>query len=143
MRRPTRLIPLAAVATALLLVPSPASAHDVMLVAHLTADQEVPPGPAGASGHADLVVNGDTGKVCYELTMVTGIGAVTMAHIHRGAAGTNGPPVVTLDAGPAGCVSGDPAAVQDVEVNPGGYYVNLHTADFPGGAIRGQLAPAG
>jgi hypothetical protein len=38
-----------------------------------------------------------------------------------------------------GCVQGDPAVVQEIEDDPGGFYVNLHTADFPAGAVRGQL----
>jgi hypothetical protein len=38
------------------------------------------------------------------------------------------------------CVHVDAAVVKDIAANPGGYYVNVHTADFKGGAIRGQLS---
>ena len=38
------------------------------------------------------------------------------------------------------CATADAAVVKDILANPGGYYVNVHTADFRPGAIRGQLS---
>jgi hypothetical protein len=135
---------LAALALAgLLTIAAPAWAHDVALRADLSAGQEVPqPGPAGGSGSVDVVVNGDTGQVCYRNLTYQGIGDVTMGHIHRGPAGVAGPVVVNLALMPGvmeGCVQGDAAVVQEMEGDPGAFYVNLHTADFPAGAVRGQL----
>ena len=65
------------------------------------------------------------------------------AHIHQGAEGAAGPPVVTLrtpteDTGD-GCEPADPAVIDAIEADPAGYYVNVHTEDYPDGAIRGQL----
>ena len=71
------------------------------------------------------------------------IGDVTAAHIHRGAAGVAGPPVVTLDPPDDNdsddCDTVDDALVDEIRTNPGGFYVNVHTADYPNGAIRGQI----
>lgn len=141
MRRSARLAALAL--AGLLTTATPAWGHDVALRADLSADQEVPqPGPAGGAGSVDVVVNGDTGQVCYRNLTYQGIGDVTMGHIHRGTAGVAGPVAVNLELAPGatdGCVQGDPAVVQEIEGDPGGFYVNLHTAAFPAGAVRGQL----
>jgi hypothetical protein len=66
------------------------------------------------------------------------------AHIHVGATGTAGAIVVPLrapnDSGAAsGCVAASRAIVNRILANAGNYYVNVHTSDFPGGAVRGQL----
>ena len=46
-----------------------------------------------------------------------------------------------FDGSTEGCTSGqDAAALQAIIDGPAGYYVNVHNADFPGGAVRGQLA---
>lgn len=100
-------------------------------------------------------IDGDAKTLCYVLT-VEKIEPATMAHIHRGAAGTNGPVVVNLaapaDGNAADCLTegeegkfvGSPTAtVAEILANPEGFYVNVHNAKFPGGAIRGQLAPEG
>ena len=74
---------------------------------------------------------------------LTGLGPITGAHIHRGAAGVDGPVVLPLQqatgGGWRGC-SGDTDWVQ-AAFNEGlrNYYVNVHTAEYPNGAIRGQL----
>jgi len=45
-----------------------------------------------------------------------------------------------LTEGEVGTFVGD-QTVTDILANPDGYYVNVHNAEYPGGAIRGQLAP--
>ncbi len=73
------------------------------------------------------------------------IGAVTQSHIHTGAEGASGGVLIPLDVDgfdgtTEGCTSDVAAAdIQMVLDNPAGFYVNLHTTDFPAGAIRGQL----
>ena len=105
------------------------------------------PGNPDGSGSATITLDPETGEVCWDMT-AEGIGAVTQSHIHTGAAGVSGGVLVPLDVdgfedATEGCTSDVAAA--DIEMvldNPAGFYVNLHTADFPAGAIRGQLEAA-
>ena len=95
-------------------------------------------------------IDGDATTLCYVLT-VDKIAPATAAHIHEGPAGENGPVVVNLaapaDGNAADCLTegetgkfvGD-QTVADILADPQDYYVNVHNAEFPGGAIRGQLA---
>jgi len=123
----------------------PATAAEVALSAHLMGMAEKPAaGDPDGMGHATLKVDAAKSEVCYTL-MVEGIASATMAHIHKGGAEAAGPvavPLTTPDAAgkSAGCATVDAAVVTDMLANPGGYYVNVHNADFRGGAIRGQLA---
>ncbi len=115
--------------------------------ADLTAEAEVPnPGPDGATGSAVITVDDETNEVCFELT-IDGIGqdTVVAAHIHEGEAGVAGDVVVPLFTEPptgemTGCVQ-DVAAdvVAAIIADPAAYYVNIHTEQFPDGAVRGQL----
>ena len=114
------------------------------LSATLTGASEVPgPGDADGGGDAFVVITRET-VVCYAL-VVGDIGTPTAAHIHRAAAGQAGAIVVTLETPPAdgfvlGCADGlEPALVHDVADHPSDFSVNVHTAAFPEGAIRGQL----
>ena len=119
-----------------------ADAAETHLTADMTGAEEVPgPGDEDGKGTATVTLDDAANTVCYELTY-EGIGQPTMAHIHTGAKGVSGPPAVTLDKGDKGCVSSDPTTVKNIRENPGGHYVNIHTAEFPKGAIRGQLADA-
>jgi hypothetical protein len=110
----------------------------------LTGAAEVPgPGDPDGRGEAALTINPGQRKVCYRLT-VEGIEPATLAHIHRGTADRSGPVVVTLQAptsgSSAGCVEDlDRDLLQDIMKNPSGYYVNVHNATYPAGALRGQL----
>jgi hypothetical protein len=70
----------------------------------------------------------------------------TMAHIHLGTAGTNGPIVVNLpppgiNGISSGCVKITRSLATVIKKNPAFYYVNVHTLLFPDGAVRGQLHP--
>ena len=105
------------------------------------------PGNPDGSGSATITLDPDTGEVCWDMT-AEGIGAVTQSHIHTGAEGVSGGVLVPLDVDgfdgtTEGCTSDVAAAdIQMVLDDPAGFYVNLHTADFPAGAIRGQLEAA-
>lgn len=108
----------------------------------LTGNMEVPPVVTQATGNGEIAIDGDmavSGKVT-----TSGV-AATMAHIHRGKAGSNGPVIVPLGksgddawAVPAGAKlsAADYKAYLD-----GDLYVNVHSAEHPGGEIRGQLVP--
>ena len=120
------------------------AAAEMKTTAQLTGAAEVPgPGDTKGSGTAQVTLNPDKNEACYELS-VKDIEEATGAHIHEGAAGKAGPVKVGLDApktGSAkGCKTADAAVIKDIMENPGNYYVNVHNAAFPGGAIRGQLS---
>jgi hypothetical protein len=111
----------------------------------LSGPQEVPgPGDADGQGTALISVNGDTNTVCWNI-QVGGIDLpAAAAHIHTGAEGEAGGVVVPLSAPSlegvsSGCVEADAAVVQAILANPTGHYVNVHSASFPDGAVRGQL----
>jgi hypothetical protein len=102
------------------------------------------PGNPDGSGSATITLDPETGDVCWDMT-AEDIGAVTQSHIHTGAEGVSGGVLIPLDVDgfdgtTEGCTSDVAAAdIQMVLDNPAGFYVNLHTTDFPAGAIRGQL----
>lgn len=115
------------------------------LSANLTGPAEVPvPGDPDGSGSATVTLNQGQAEVCFELS-VANIEPAFAAHIHVGAAGVPGPVVVGLapptTGSSSGCVTDvDPELIKAIRQNPAGYYVNVHNASFPGGAVRGQLA---
>ena len=112
----------------------------------LTGAAEAPgPGDPDGTGTAELTLNQGQGEICFEL-QVSGITLpASAAHIHVAPAGIPGSPVVPLtppDATGAssGCVSVDKELIKAIRQNPSGYYVNVHNAAFPAGAVRGQLS---
>jgi CHRD domain len=113
------------------------------LTVQLTGAAEVPgPGDPDGSGTATLTFDQDKGQVCFSIS-VSNIQTPTMAHIHMGAAGKAGGVKVPFEKGAdgnwKGCANVDKAVLSDIMQNPGNYYVNVHTAEFPNGAVRGQL----
>jgi hypothetical protein len=114
------------------------------LSATLTGPAEVPgPGDADGGGTAKITLNQGQGQVCFEIT-VSNIQAATAAHIHEAPAGQAGPVVVTLTAPASGsskdCVAADQELIKRIRQNPENFYVNVHNAEFPDGAVRGQLS---
>jgi hypothetical protein len=103
------------------------------------------PGDPDGAGTASIVIDPEAGTACWTLTAES-IEPVTQSHIHVGAEGVSGDVVVPLDVdgfegSSEGCTEdADAALLQEIVDNPAGYYVNLHTEDFPAGAIRGNLA---
>jgi hypothetical protein len=118
----------------------------VRLVAHLNGANEIPgPGDPDGMGVSHVRLSPEAGEVCFSIVAQDITLPAAAAHIHVGAADVAGPVVIGLAppdefGNSAGCVSGvDPALIQAIIDNPAGYYVNVHTSDFPAGAIRGQL----
>jgi len=126
-------------------VAAPVALAETIYVADMTGDQEVPgPGDPDGTGYAELRIDPGSGQVCAFIS-VADVSEPTAAHIHAGDAGVAGGIVVTLPTPTGGevddCVSGlDAGVLQAIVDDPASYYVNVHTADFPAGALRGQLA---
>lgn len=124
---------------------TPAFAASAGWTVQLAGNTEVPgPGSATGAGVAMVNVDDSANAVCYSISVVR-IGQATMAHIHTGAAGVSGPPAVPLSTPGAngmvrGCARVSHNVAAAILANPSGYYINIHTADFPEGALRGQLA---
>jgi hypothetical protein len=112
------------------------------LTVRTTGKQETPKGSPSGSGTARIKLDASKGQVCFKLTW-SKIKPPVAAHIHKGAKGTAGPIVVplftTAPAKHSGCVSASKTLVAAIIKTPRAYYVNVHTSDFPAGAIRGQL----
>ena len=109
----------------------------------LVGSEEVPgPGDPDGSGEVEITLNHGQGKVCWTLT-VAGIDTATAAHIHRGETGVAGPVVVPLaapaDGSSEGCADVDRDLIKEILQSPEQFYVNVHNAEYPDGAIRGQL----
>lgn len=119
----------------------PAGAAEFRAFAELTGENEVP-GPGDPDGRGVGIVDiHSKGRVCVSLAY-DDIKPPTGFHIHRGTATESGPVVVDfthlLPSGD-GCVDADPALLEEIRANPAGFYLNVHTGQFPNGAIRGQL----
>ena len=144
--------------------PDPTRAKPMVatFTAHLTGKAEVPPVETMATGEALFQLSKDGESMSYRL-IVANIENVTMAHIHLAPAGQNGPVVLWLyPAGPppelipgftngvlsTGVVTADDlvgelagSSLDDLleKIENGDAYVNVHTTQFPGGEIRGQI----
>ena len=112
------------------------------LIAAMSGQEETPKAgdPDGyGAGAVDL---GRGNKVCFRFD-VEKIGTAVAGHIHEAAEGTAGPVVVPLFTGDVPsrtrCVKAKRSLVRDILRDPADYYLNVHTPDFPDGAIRGQL----
>lgn len=117
----------------------------ITFTASLTGAAEVPgPGDADGSGHATIRINYGNGTLCWNLRVSDITLPATAAHIHGAPAGVAGPVVVGLSAPSAkgasrGCATVSQDLLKAIIEHPENYYVNVHNADHPAGAVRGQL----
>lgn len=139
-----------------------AASDALRLRTDLRGVNENPDADADGRGSANLRLDVEGGEVCVTIDW-NRIGTPNRAHIHVGGPEANGGIVVhffniqdntvsqfdplhdQLERRSTfrDCVAADPALLAQIEANPGGYYVNVHNARFPGGAIRGQLGDTG
>jgi hypothetical protein len=122
-----------------------------VFVGNMTGGMEIPPAEPTATARAVITLKPSSDTVCFRLQW-DGLTSVAAAHIHLGDAGVTGSVVVPFFGTPipdtitsvGGCVHNvDPGLIQAIHDKPSGYYVNVHDATYPGGAVRGQLHPAG
>lgn len=120
----------------------------------LDSRQEVPQTPSPAFGSASLIVEQPSGFFALAIA-VSGItlDKLTAAHIHLGPPGLNGPVIFNLgspeDWTDLNNMEGIARSIRSAEFPPahlrdlvsGDTYINIHTVEFPGGEIRGQLIP--
>lgn len=117
----------------------PAAAPAETLAAVLSADQEVAAVDSGAFGSATLTLQRSTRTLSASVT-TDGVTA-TAAHIHAGAAGSNGAVVLplALSANGAALASTVLTQAQLDSLDAGELYLNIHSAAHAGGEIRGQI----
>ena len=133
------------------------SAQTSLYLCTLLGASEVPATSSTATGSFSATLDEGAKTLTWSLDLPS-ITNATLAHIHLGAAGVSGPPVVTLFTSvPAGSVSiSGTSGPGDVggpftgnwdgfvaALKSGDVYVNVHTSANPGGEIRGQIRPAG
>ena len=109
------------------------------LHATLTGKSETPKGDPDGRGTAEVKITGR--KVCWEIK-VSGVQKIVAAHIHKGRPGVAGAVVVPFGKvfKAKGCTTTTAAIAASIQKTPSAYYVNVHNAKYPGGALRGQLA---
>ena len=109
----------------------------------LSGEEEVPPVKTSASGSGTITVKDD--KSVSGSVTTTGIVAIA-AHIHQAARGTNGKIIIPLTKSSDGNTWSVPAGAKLTDAQyqaykAGNLYVNVHSAAYKGGEIRGQLKP--
>jgi len=97
------------------------------------------------NGRGSFSATLDGRQLCYGI-QVKNINDPVAAHIHRGGKDVAGPVVQPLEQPATGdpgassaCIRISRSLARGLRRTPGRYYVNVHTADLPNGAVRGQL----
>jgi hypothetical protein len=113
----------------------------------LTGEAEIPgPGDPDGSGTATITLNSGRGEVCWEIHVMDITLPASGAHIHVIDPATGFGGVVVALSPPdesghsSGCTTADADLIKGIKKNPEMYYVNVHTTDYPGGALRGDLS---
>ncbi|UYZ61230.1 CHRD domain-containing protein [Hymenobacter latericus] len=124
--------------------------------AHLSGDEEVPAVPTNATGQAIFHLSKDGTSIRYKL-IVANISSVRFGHLHLAPRGANGPVVVNLvgrtEPSPQGVIAegvitsaslrgpllGQPISALLAAIEAGNIYTNVHSDEYPGGEIRGQV----
>jgi CHRD domain len=134
----TRILMFIAVIAALVPFAALAAGAKGSLHATMTGRAETPRGDLDGRGTAEIKITGR--RVCWELK-VSRIATPNAAHIHKGGVGVAGPVVVPLGGKykAKGCTTTSAATARALQMKPRSFYVNVHNAKYPNGAVRGQL----
>jgi CHRD domain len=118
------------------------AAMSPVVSAKLSGKNEAPAkGDPDGAGLVILHLNAKKGTACWEFKAVRRIGTPQAAHIHKGRKGKAGPVYVPLGGAyrAKGCQKASRRAIEAIETRPNDFYVNIHNARYPNGALRGQL----
>jgi hypothetical protein len=146
LRRLAAVFVLPTLAALALALPASAAGRPYRLTLTGAAERPMAGDPDG-TGTAHITVNPGTREVCWSVA-VEGVDLpIAAAHIHSGTADVAGPPVIFLlpagvsdaDGAFSGCATVERSLAIALVVAPDEYYVNVHNAPFPGGALRAQL----
>jgi hypothetical protein len=128
-----------AAAITVVLAAAPASAEVLAFKADLKGASEVPPTDSAATGSATVDVDTATKELKWTIQHSGLTGDATAAHFHGPAAeGENAGPAVDI----SGKIESGSATLTDAQIadlQAGKLYINIHTAKFPDGEIRGQV----
>ena len=120
-----------------------ASRPSVKYVVKMTGRAETPAGAPNGVGAAVIALHDSVNKVCWRFSHLHGFVSATYAHIHHGAKGKSGPIVIPLSTASklhhGGCVTASATLLAAIAKDPSAYYVNIHSAKYPQGAVRAQL----
>ncbi|HJT15795.1 MAG TPA: CHRD domain-containing protein [Thermoanaerobaculia bacterium] len=137
-----------------------ANGGPVMYFADLRGSNETPPNSSTAFGAGLVTFDPFNNTMAFDVA-TNGIASPTASHIHSGASGGAGGVLINFATGPSGFTNGRVAGFGPLSgsmvtsslqpsdltnlataTTAANYYVNVHSTAFPGGEIRGQLAPA-
>lgn len=112
------------------------------LGASMRGGSNVPAGDPDGSGSVRISLDETSNTICIVLTTAN-LSPIDLAHIHRGGPGEMGPVVVPVDAPDQNpnddCKLVTKALLKEIASQPGAFYVDVHSTEYPRGAIRGQL----
>jgi len=120
MRRTLIALVISALALVAVLAANAAGTKTVKFEVALKGNNEAPAAPASNKGKIELTLNTTSGKVCWQFKLAKIDGKPTQSHIQ-------------------GCTTAAKSLVKSIAGHPGAYYVNVHNAKHPLGAMRGQL----
>jgi hypothetical protein len=138
--RIARTIALAAVVA--VVVARPASAEIITFTVSLSGAVQVPPAATGGTGTLSAQYDTQTRLLVWLATYSGMTGPPTAAHFHGPAdVGANAGVVIPLEGGLSSPITGQAtlSPEQAADLMAGRLYLNIHSAAFPGGEIRGQL----
>ncbi len=130
----------AAITAAMLFAVPAAQAEMMVFKTEMTGTAEVPPNDSMATGTAEVTLDTEAKTVTWTFTHDKLSGDMTAAHIHGPATATESAPPVVDTTSETMTGTGPITDAQAAEMIAGMYYFNVHTAKFPDGEIRGQLA---
>jgi len=118
------------------------NAHLATFTTRLAGTNEVPPNGSMGTGTVDALFDRNTMLLRWKMSFSNLSGPPTMAHFHGPAAiGSNAPPAITFRVPLTSPYDGRATLTkaQADDLLAGRWYVNLHTAQYPGGELRGQM----